>query len=80
MTQEEQKALSDLQGLGGFRVMQKLITDKMLKLESVRGISKDRLVAEQALARQLAYEVLSEFLSEINLSPKSDKETRRTYE
>jgi hypothetical protein len=80
MTTEEQKALQDLQGLGGFRVMQSLIKAKMDKLASVMHIDKHNLVAEQTLARQLAYEVLSEFLSEINLVVKPEGETRKTYE
>lgn len=79
MTNEEMKSIQEIQGTGGFRVIEHLVTEKMKNLESVMGINKDRLVAEQALARQLSVELLKEFLSEINLLSVS-KETRKTYE
>ena len=79
MTDNDIKALQEIQGSGGFRVMEFLIKEKMKKLESVMGVDKNGLVAEQTLGRQLAYEVLSEFLKEINLSPKSEKQSN-TYE
>lgn len=79
MNSEDLKLIEEIKITGGFRVMEKLIKEKMWKLDSVREIQKDGLVAEQTLARQLSYEVLSSFLNEIGLfSP--NKETRRTYE
>ena len=80
MTQDEIKALEDIQGTAGFRVIQFAVEAKIKKIESVMGINKEGLVAEQALARQLAVEVLTEFLSELKLTTPLEKEVRRTYE
>jgi hypothetical protein len=80
MTSEELNLIKEIEGTGGFRVMKYLIEQKMDKLESVMSINKDGLVAEQTLGRQLAFEVLSEFLKELNLLPSGEKEKRKTYE
>jgi len=79
MTNEEIKSIQDIQGTAGFRVIRFLVQEKMNKLDSVREINRDGLVAEQALARQLAYEVLEKFLNELQIFP-TNKEVRRTYE
>lgn len=81
MTTEEIKSIEDIQGTGGFRVIQYLISEKMKELESVNGIDLHSAssVGEQALARKLACELLTKFLIEINLSSPT-KVTRRTYE
>lgn len=79
MTNEDLKAIQDIQGTAGFRVIRFLIQEKINKLESVMGINRDGLIAEQALGRQLAYETLTEFLNELQIFP-TNKEVRRTYE
>lgn len=80
MTTEEIKSIEDLQGTAGFRVMKFLIENKIKKLNSVSEIVRDGMVAEQAIARQLAVEVLKEFLSDMGLVTKSQNELRKTYE
>jgi hypothetical protein len=80
MTSEEIKAIEEIQGTGGFRVIQSLVEAKLKKLESVMGIKRDALVAEQALARQLAFEALKEFLSDLQLTSPPEKDSRNTYE
>ena len=80
MTNEEQKAIEDIQGTAGFRVIKASVEAKLKKVESVMGIDKNALVAEQALSRQLTYEVLREFLNELGLITPLEKELRRTYE
>lgn len=79
MTTEEIKAIQEIQGTGGFRVIQSLAQQKIDKADSVRRINKEGMVAEQALARQLVVELLTEFLEEINLQS-SNREAKRTYE
>jgi hypothetical protein len=80
MTTEEIKSIEEIQGTGGFRVLQFSVEDKLKRLDSVMEINKNELVAEQTIARQLAYEVLKEFFSELKLSSPLSKETRKTFE
>ncbi len=80
MTAEEIKHIQDIQGTAGFRVIQYEAQQMLKKAESVREIKKDGLVSEQTLARILVVELLEKFLSDINLLPTGEKETRRTYE
>lgn len=80
MNNEEIKHIQDIQGTAGFRVMQYEVGELMKKLDSVRQVNRDGLVAEQTLARQLAYEILEKFLQTINLQASPERDTRRTYE
>jgi len=80
MTAKELEHIKEIEGTAGFRIIVFTVSEKMKKLDSVRGIVKDGLVAEQALARQLAYEILEEFLSDLNLISKPEKVTNKTYE
>lgn len=80
MTNEELKGIEDIQGTLGYRVIVNEAQKMIAKADSVRDIKKEGLVEEQTLARQLVVELLEKFLSEINLSPKSEKETKKTYE
>ncbi len=80
MTAEEQKHIQDIQGTAGFRVIAFEAKQMLEKIKDVTKIDKNGLVAEQTLGRQLAYEVLEKFLSDINLITKPESEKRRTYE
>lgn len=79
MTQEDIKSIEDISGTRGFRVLEASIKAKLEKLDSVREINPDALVAEQALGRKLASEVLVEFLEELNFTV-STKAVKNTYE
>lgn len=80
MTNEEIKAIEEIQGTGGFRVIVTSVENKLKKVRDVMFIDRNNLVAEQALARQLAVEVLTDFLSELKLTSPLEKSTKRTYE
>lgn len=80
MTKEEYNAIEAIHGTVGFNVLKAIVEAKMKKLDSVMEIKREGLVAEQALGRQLAYETLREFLSEIKLINSPPKEERKTYE
>jgi hypothetical protein len=80
MTSEEIKAVEDIQGTAGFRVITSLVEKKLESVKDVMNVDRRALVAEQTLARQLTYEVLKEFLSDLRLTSPLPKEDRRTYE
>jgi len=80
MTKEQQEIIESIEGTAGIRVLRELISEELKKLDSVREINKNGYVAEQAIGRQLAYELLEKFLSEIKLINPVNKETRKTYE
>ncbi len=80
MTAEEIKHIQDIQGTAGFRVIQYEAKQMLEKMKDITTVDKNDLVAEQTLGRQLLYEVLEKFLSDINLTSKTENTTRRTYE
>ncbi len=80
MTPQEVKAIEEIRGTGGFRVIQSLAEDMLAKAKDVTLINRDAMVAEQAIARQLTYEVLKQFLSELKLTSPPIKETKKTFE
>jgi len=82
MTNEDIKAIQEIQGTAGFRVIQYLAEQKLDKLDRVStlGTSSNTELDFSAAARRDAVLYLMEFLKEINLLPKEEKEKRRTYE
>lgn len=82
MTNEELKKVQEIQGTAGFRIMQSLIAQKLDQLDRVSTLdyTSDAALDYSARARQETVKFLSEFLKEINLIPKEEKETKRTYE
>lgn len=82
MTQDEIKAIEEIKGTGGFRVMESLMRTKLDKLDSVSTVDENIGGNLEAifLAKQYAVRILNEFLSEINLISKPKGETKRTYE
>lgn len=82
MTNDERKSIEDIQGTGGFRVIQSLVQKKINELDTVKDldITANISIEHQAWAKKVSVEWLEKFLEEINLLPKEAKETRRTYE
>ena len=80
MNTKEIQAIEEIQGIGGFRVLQASVEAKLNSVKDVMNVKRDGLVAEQTLGRQLAYEVLKEFLSELKLTSSPPKEGNKTYE
>lgn len=82
MTSEQVKAIQDIQGTAGFRVIEYLIQQKMKELDSVSDIDgrSETRAGIQALAKSKAVKLLKDFISDLQLNPVSEKETRKTYE
>jgi len=82
MTSEEIQAIDEIKGTKGFRVIEDLVYKQLDKLDRVStlDLSSNNHLESSALARREAVKFLTEFLSEINLITKPDKNRRRTYE
>ena len=80
MTNDDIRAIEEIQGTAGFRVIQSLVEKKLEGVKDVNNIKPDGLVAEQTIARQLAYEVLKAFLSDLKLTSPLPKDSKKTYE
>lgn len=80
MTKDEELAIQALQGTSGLKVIQSLVEAKLDKVRDVNEINENGMVAEQALARKLTYQVLKEFFGDIKLTTPLTKEERKTYE
>ena len=75
MTQNDIKAIQEIQGTGGFRVIEFICSEKIKKLDSVLDVT----TLEEALGRKYAVTLLKELLEDLNLNPKPQGE-KRTYE
>lgn len=82
MTSEEIQAVQEIQGSGGFRVIQFIGQKKLEELRNIENIDENSNapIQNQALGRKYAAKIVKEFLEEINLLPTEIKETRRTHE
>lgn len=81
MTTEEIKAIQDIQGTAGFRVIESLLVKSIAELDSVSKIDLDKPNIEaKAVGRSLAVKWCTDIKNEINLSVIPEKNKRRTHE
>lgn len=80
MTQKEIEAIQSIEGTSGFRVIQGLIQEKLVELDSVSDLPDTNDAGQIGLAKKFAVKLLKTFLQDIKLSAPTDKETRKTYE
>jgi len=82
MTSEEIKSIEEIRGTAGFRVIQFYLNKRIEELKSVMDLDKSSQihVGIQALAKQKAVQLLTDFLSDLNINYKPQEEVRKTYE
>lgn len=80
MTHEEIQAIQEIQGTGGFRVIESLLEKKIAELDSVSSIDEkmETSVGVQALAKKYAVNIIKALKEDINLTAKPS--TSKTYE
>jgi hypothetical protein len=82
MTQEESKALNEIRGTGGYRVIEFSLKGALEDLNRVSDIDEDihTSVEVQALGRKYAVIAIEKVLGEINVGFRPDTERSKTYE
>lgn len=80
ITENDKQAIHEIQGTGGFRVIEYLCKQKIEDLDKCTNINEAFDVAAQALGRKLAVTLLKEFLSDINILKKPESLKSNTYE
>jgi len=82
MTSDELKAIDEIRGTAGFRVIEYYLNKRIDELKSVMGLdgTSQIHVGIQALAKQKATQLLIDFLSDLNINYKPQEEVRKTYE
>ena len=82
ITENDKSAIHDIQGTGGFRVIEFLLNKKIEELDKCTNIDESLTtsIEGQALGRKLAVNLLKEFLSDIHILQKPQSQTQKTFE
>lgn len=81
MTQDEIKAIEEIKGTAGFRVIEFILQQALDKLDSISDMDFDQPNIEaKAIGRGLAVKWCKDISEQINLSAKAERDNKRTYE
>ena len=82
MTTDEIKAVKDISGTTGFKVIEYYVNKRIQELDSVMDldIHANEDIGTQALGKQKAVKLLKEFINDLTFVESPPKEVRRTYE
>lgn len=79
MTNEERQSLKDIEGTGGYRIIEYLAKQQVDKLNDVSEIPEENAAAV-ALGKKYASNALKEFLTDLGIYAETKKSINKTYE